>query len=107
MCDPHPYRDMLMIGSLLRQTLNLLEVSFRSPMISGEDKLICRSHSRSCVRTPLTTFFADRSGRQPESSSEKEGVMSELPNSTIHPICPRGKQLMLLRLGKFSYLRLL
>jgi hypothetical protein len=48
------------------------------------------------------THRANRSDPQPESSSEKEGVMNELPNSTIHPICPREKLLMLSRLGTFS-----
>ena len=107
MCDPHPYQDMLMIGSLLRQMLNLLEVSSKSLSLQGEDKLIYRTYSRSCVRTLPSTYHADRPGRQPESSFEKEGVMNELPNSTIHPIFPKEKPLMLLRLGKFSYLRLL
>jgi hypothetical protein len=53
-----------------------------------------------------STYHANRSDRQLESSSEKEGVMNELPNSTIHPICPREKLLMLLRLGRFSHLHL-
>jgi hypothetical protein len=53
-----------------------------------------------------STYHANRSDRQLESSSEKEGVMNELPNSMILPICPREKLLMLSRLGTFSCLDL-
>jgi hypothetical protein len=53
-----------------------------------------------------STYHANRSDRQLESSSEKEGVMNESPNSMILPICPREKLLMLSRLGTFSCLDL-
>jgi hypothetical protein len=41
-----------MIGSLLRQTLNLSEVSFHALEAGIESKLINRPHPRSCVRSP-------------------------------------------------------
>jgi hypothetical protein len=53
---------------------------------------------RQCILPPA--YHANKSGPQPESSSEKEGVMNELPNSMILPICPKEKPLMLSRLGK-------
>jgi hypothetical protein len=40
-----------MIGSLLRQTPSLLEVSFQT-LADFKFKLKSRSYSRSCVRTP-------------------------------------------------------
>jgi hypothetical protein len=89
-----------MIGSLLRQTLNLLEVSFQTHSIRELTIQAIFSLMRKWSWYVLT--HTDSTARQLESSSEKEGVMNELPNSMILPICPREKLLMLSRLGTFS-----
>ena len=91
-----------MIGSLLRQMLSPLEVSFFF-LSQGQDAAniqVTSSLMRQYLVSP--TYHPDRSDPQPEYSSEREGVMNELPNSTIHPICPREKLLMLSRLGRSS-----
>jgi hypothetical protein len=90
---------MLILGSLLRQMLSPLEVSFVSFTPGQEQANIQDTSSlmRSLFHIPM--IGTNQVGRPPESSSEKEGVMNELPNLTIHPICPKVKLLMLSRLG--------
>jgi hypothetical protein len=89
-----------MIGLLLRRTLSRSEVSFRvlKPGQDQANRQVISSLMRSYPLPP--TYRANKPGQQPESSSEKEGVMNELPNLTILPICPREKLLMLSKLGK-------
>jgi hypothetical protein len=90
-----------MVGSLPRQTQNLLEVSFHLLRTPDPDQADIQDiFSLMRQYTLLLTYHANGLDPQPEFSSEKEGVMNELPNLTIHPICPREKLLMLSRLGK-------
>jgi hypothetical protein len=50
----------------------------------------------------IYAYGADPVVRQLESSSEKDEVMNELPNSTIRLICPKARRLMRSSLGRFS-----
>ena len=61
-------------------------------------KLTCKVTSW-LTRMSSSSDHANNVARQPESNFEKDVVTSELPSSTIRPICLREKRLMLSKLG--------
>jgi len=69
-----------MIGSLLRQMLSPLEVSFFFLCQAQDPAKLQVTSSLMRQYTLPPTYHPNMSDPQPESSSEKEGVMNELPN---------------------------